>query len=106
MHLESEKRVFASLQTGIMIAQTVGNTTQFLCGIRIMLFPQERFDHGSVGITYVECGLLGIDFVTLVDEHIETKRDALKVEQACQYVIDDLQLGTQRSTLGCCDVDP
>eukprot|EP00550_Attheya_septentrionalis_P000534 CAMPEP_0198282176 /NCGR_PEP_ID=MMETSP1449-20131203/2022_1 /TAXON_ID=420275 /ORGANISM="Attheya septentrionalis, Strain CCMP2084" /LENGTH=354 /DNA_ID=CAMNT_0043978307 /DNA_START=326 /DNA_END=1390 /DNA_ORIENTATION=+ len=56
----------------------------------------ERFDYGFEDITYEECRLLGLDFIVLLDEIFVDRKDCCKIEQACQYEIDDLALGTQR----------
>lgn len=56
---------------------------------------EERFAHGFQPISKMDCFILGIDFVTLVDTEM-TRTEGLKIEKACHYEINDLDLGTQR----------
>jgi hypothetical protein len=57
---------------------------------------KDRFDHGFEGITHAQCADLGLDLIKLFDENFKTRKDCCKVEEACHYEINDLDLGTQR----------
>jgi hypothetical protein len=64
-------------------------------------FPQnicpyrDRFNHRFTTITKPDCRDLGIEYVTLVDATM-TQSDGLEIEKNCHYILNDLQLGTQR----------
>jgi hypothetical protein len=56
---------------------------------------EERFKHGFEGITKMDCFVLGIDYVMLVDAEM-TREEGLMIEKCCHHTINDLQLGKQR----------
>jgi hypothetical protein len=53
---------------------------------------EQRFNHGFEAITQVDCAILGIGHVILIDALISEK-DGRKIEQALHYSIDYLPLG-------------
>jgi hypothetical protein len=57
---------------------------------------EQRFSHGLEKIGKLECEVLGVTFIVLIDEDFESRRECCKVEQACQLQIHHLDLGYQR----------
>lgn len=52
---------------------------------------KERFDHGLEAINAIECEMLGIFFIPVIDEKI-TEKEARMIEKAAHYAVNDWEI--------------